>query len=388
MDEITFEKSGEVKMKVELIVFYVFFLLLNFIYGYKRNRLLWKFRNQLVSTDYYRIKTRRAHVFAFLLIFILISIVVLNKNNPDYITYQWMYESGMKVEKGWKFLEDVAKNFGLDYDSFKSVVVMVSFILIEVGLIKLHVNENIVLSMYAVYPFAMDAIQLRNLLATSIFVYAYHFLINDTKRGKYIYAFLVIISATIHSLFPIFLLLLLINHKFPNSARNKLISIAVIFSILSVCLLKLFPNFVAIFGNYLFSTKADKINYYVQNNVGFGFLIFGIMQTLFITSIYFFMKNTEGFNDYEIKLIKSIYWSDMLLLCTLPLFTIHIEFYRIFRNMCIFNFIVFSFILRRKKDKNFYIGLLCCIIAFFMYIWMDYFNYPGRFEYVFATFFK
>lgn len=373
---------------MELLIIYVCLIIWNFLYGFHRNQVILRFQNQLISDDYYRIKSRRAHFLSLMLTAILIVIISLNKENPDYVTYKWMYDSGMQVEKGWKFLENLAINRGLEYDAFKTAIVTISFILIECGLIKLNINENMVLSIYAFYPFAMDAIQIRNFLATALIVYAYHFLINGSKKGKLIFVIFVILASTIQSLFPIYLLLLFINYENSNPARNKLIGIALVCSLVSILVMKIDPKMVSALGNYLFSSRTDKIDYYVQNNVGWGFFIFGFMQFLFICSIFFCMKNNWDGNEDEIKLLKSIYWSDLLLLCTLPLLTIHIEFYRIYRNMSLLNFIVLPLLLKGRKNNKFLLSIFFFIFALIMYIVMDYFSYSGRFDYVFTTFFK
>lgn len=77
-----------------------------------------------------------------------------------------------------------------------------------------------------------------------------------------------------------------------------------------------------------------------------------------------------------------------MLICTLPLLTIHIEFYRIFRNLCLLNYTVFPILLNRRKDKKYLFGMFCFVVAFGMYIMMDYFSYEGRFTYVFVPFFR
>lgn len=375
-------------MNIGLFSIYLILIICNFMYGIHRNNIIIKTQNGWVSNKLYRKKTKRAHIFALLLIFLLIFLAAKNRENPDYIAYKWMYESRMQVEIGWTFLEQLAINVGFQYDAFKSCIIIISFLLTYGGLVKLDVNENIIISLYAFYPFVMDAIQIRNFLATAILIYGYHFLIKNNKKGRIIFILLVLAASSIQSLFPIFLVLLWINQKNPTSARNKLIGIAVVSSFIVLVLLKLFPGLVNTIGLMLFNSRPDKIDYYVQNNVGFGFLIFGAMHVLFTLGIYYCAKNNENATENEILLLKSIFWADLLLLCTLPLLTIHIEFYRIYRNLCLLNFIAFPILLRRKMTIDCLKGYTCFSVAWISYIMMDYFNYAGRFDYVFTPFFK
>ena len=375
-------------MKIALFIPYLLMILLNLLCGIARNSVTVKYQRQQIGNKYYNRITKKARVFSALLLGLMIFLVILNKENPDYVNYKWMYESGMQVESGWKYLEELAIGFGLQYDEFKSVVVAISFAILFYGLIKLEINENIVLAIYAFYPFAMDAIQIRNLLAMALLLYAYHFLVRSDNVGKCLFVGLVIIASTIQSVFPIYLVLLLVNHKKPTSVRNKLIGILVCCSFIVLAVMKLEPGLVNHIGLLLFASRPDKVDYYVQNNVGFGFLIFGMVHALFTLSMHYCRKNNELISEKEKVLVNSIFWSDLLLLCTLPLLTIHIEFYRIYRNMCLLNYVALPILMRRRKTMNGMKGCLCFVAAWAIYVMMDYFNYAGRFEYVFIPFFR
>ena len=160
-------------MKKELILVYLFLVVLNYFYGIKRNRMILGYQHQIVSDRYYIQRTKIAHLISIGMLVFLIVIIAMNTDNPDYVTYKWMYESGANVERGWGLLEKIALTIGLQYDGFKTLIVAISFILTLIGLIKLNINENIIFALYAFYPFAMDAIQLRNFLAASIIVFSY-----------------------------------------------------------------------------------------------------------------------------------------------------------------------------------------------------------------------
>lgn len=383
-------RNGErrFEMKIELFILYLMLILLNLLCGIERNSVIVKYQKKQIGNRLFNRITNRAQFFSALLLVFMIVLVVLNKENPDYVNYKWMYESGMQVEPGWNYLEKLAISFGMQYDEFKSVVAIISFIILFYGLVMLDVNENIILAIYAFYPFAMDAIQLRNLLAMALVLYAYHFLVRNDKVGRWLFAGLVIIASTIQSVFPIYLVLLLINHKNPVSVRNKLIGILLVCSFIVLTVMKIAPGLVNDIGLLLFSARTDKVDYYVQNNVGYGFLSFGMMHAFFTLSMYYCKKNTEVLSEKEKTLTNSIFWSDLLLLCTLPLLTIHIEFYRIYRNMCLLNYVALPILMRRRKTMDWLKGFLCFVAAWILYIAMDYFNYAGRFEYVFMPFFR
>lgn len=375
-------------MKIELFMSYLMLVLLNLLCGIKRNSAIVKYQKQQIEQKYYNRIKNSTRVFSALLLVFMIIIVVQNRENPDYVNYKWIYESGMQVETGWKYLEELAIREGLQYDEFKSIVVVISYVILFYGLVKLDVNENIILAIYAFYPFAMDAIQLRNFLAMTLVLYAYHFIIRNDKKGKLLFLGLVLIASTIQSVFPIYLVLLLVNHKKFNSVRNKLIGVLVICSFIVLVIVKMVPGLVNDIGLLLFESRSDKVDYYVQNNVGFGFIIFGVMHTLFTLSMYYCGKSKGLLSDKERVLVNSVFWSDLLLLCMLPLLIINIEFYRIYRNMCLLNYIALPILMRGRTTINWMKGCICFVFAFGLYVAMDYFNYDGRFEYVFIPFFR
>lgn len=376
-------------MNILFLSVYILLIMLNFFYGITRNRIININEETGILTKKYKRSFIKGHFISLALLVFLAFIVSTNKENPDYITYKWIYESGMQqVEPGWKIFEKIAINLGLQYDEFKTTIIIISFFLIFIGLISLKVNENIILSLYAFYPFIMDAIQIRNFLSTAILIYSFHHLLSGQKKGKIIYTILILLASTIQSLFPIYLVLLFIDFNNSKAKRNKIIGLLVTCSLFALFLLKASPGLIASVGEILFSSRTDKMDYYVQNNIGFGFLVFGFMQALFTVSAYCSYKDNTKITNKNLIIAKSIFWIDLMLICTLPLLTIHIEFYRIFRNLCLLNYTVFPILLNRRKDKKYLFGMFCFVVAFGMYIMMDYFSYEGRFTYVFVPFFR
>lgn len=74
-------------------------------------------------------------------------------------------------------------------------------------------------------------------------------------------------------MFPIYLVLLFIDFNNSKAKRNKIIGLLVTCSLFALFLLKASPGLIASVGEILFSSRTDKMDYYVQNNIGFGFLV-------------------------------------------------------------------------------------------------------------------
>lgn len=54
---------------------------------------------------------------------------------------------------------------------FRATILIASYVLIWLGLVKIEANKNLVLALYFIFPYNFDVIQFRNFFAAAIFLY-------------------------------------------------------------------------------------------------------------------------------------------------------------------------------------------------------------------------
>lgn len=314
-------------------------------------------------------------LLAIWLICFLIIIASNTTNIPDYLTYKLIYESSShNIESGYQVLQTLAHTAGLNFETFRFCILLLSFVLMFVGLKKLRIGVNIPFSIYAIYPFTMDVIQYRNMLAISIIIFSVHYLMKPSRGNSIRYIVGVLIAVSVHVLSIVYLLLLIANYKSEKRTRRQLIIGLFVASIILAVAMKLSGGISTLIINYMFFINSDKAMAYSRGIINWGFLYFWIMHLGFIASSYFlkdYVSEDLGENLVDNHpLPKYFIWINLAISCTFPLCLVNINFYRIYRNLLLFNYVQSEFYLRDKSTKHRRLGfvLLVATIVFNIYM--------------------
>ena len=161
---------------------------------------------------------KKSKIYDFLIIIFIAIITYYGGNIADLENYQNAYNyiaSGNYYNDlgvGWYFLCVIGVKMHLTYIQFKTIVVILSMLLVN-NSIKYFLNGNehktIIWALYLIFPILLECIQVRFFIAESIVLYSMKFLMNEKKKYVFIYILLVLLAATIHSSMLIYLIFLL-----------------------------------------------------------------------------------------------------------------------------------------------------------------------------------
>ncbi|MCE0560874.1 EpsG family protein [Limosilactobacillus fermentum] len=290
--------------------------------------------------------------FMFILALLLFMFNLISKYDyffPDYINYYNAYETvgGLGVngynqmEIGFRVLCLLFNKLGFSYDQFYLVLVVFSLFLILRTISFFSEKRSFILLMYITFPFLLDLVQIRYLLASSLVLYAIRYLTTKFEK-KYIFVYLIfnIIAITIQvtaSYYLIFLLVRLFKQK--NIIKISMVGMTIV-AILSGKL-----------GSLLMSSElTSHYAAYTGNTIKpIGSISIMILMLLNIISIYkFTSKFMDGKRDFSSLIVRL----NIVVLPIMPLFFTNTDIFRIYRSLLILNNCVFvnSIFNFKKKD--------------------------------------
>ncbi len=291
--------------------------------------------------------------------------------HADDFNYRFAYEqiqqNGIpligKASIGWNYLQLLFIRLGFSFESFRIFIGLVGLSLIGYTVYNLTPKYNFVLVLYFIFPFILDVIQIKNFLATSIFIYAFHFIRKEQKIKPII---LFLLAASIHPVTILFLPFLLIRHlSLRKTIRISLYATTILILLTFTDFFKKILLFIAD------DSIIDRATIYLDK-AGFGFLYLWIIQFVFVYLIYKIYQTLKiQFPEKNILLnfVETIVKLNIytILIC-FPLVIFDGNFTRIFRDVFILNFVILSYCLylTKKLQLNFIaMGLLIILVYLF-----------------------
>lgn len=299
-----------------------------------------------------------------LLMWVLFS---FNTDNVDYFTYNELYNvipslplsNNVGLEVGYVFLFRLGNSLGLDYQQFNFLIGSFSIFLLYKFVNKYVINKTFVYFLYFIFPFFLDVVQSRNTIAYLLVLNSIIFL----YKKQYIkYSLLVCFSSLFHISTLFFLIFLLINFKNYNLLKMIFIPLPFILIILRGVISRLL---LMLPGGYKYAVYMNGTSFLVI------LIIYLILLAVYITSTLISKNNLQLNKHYrhlsslQILFIESVPKLNLLLLLSIGLISLDVDFFRIIRNMMILNYMNLSFIIfKGRLLKN--SGIFFCIIQFFL----------------------
>ncbi len=296
-----------------------------------------------------------------------------NVDIPDYKGYYGTYYS--IIEGGiyeshferfgflYKAICKLSISIGLDFNTFRLFLFLGCIFLIIFSVKKLTPRINLVLSLYMVFPFTMDCIQIRNFIAEAVIIFAFQFIFlsteqkNANKKNIILFITFVIIATLFH---PTSLIYLIYLPMFFQNSVKKLLKIEAA-SMWGCCILILVGS-ITIFKNsgYL-KTRTSMIT----------FVTFSASIIVIDLLINHFIKNHNVGKHISIeKYTKEINFLKNTMVF-IPLLMFNGEMFRLIRNtLIIISAFVADYIDNIQKDYRGKKIILCSsvgiIICFFV----------------------
>lgn len=326
------------------------------------------------------IKKNSKATLILLFMYIIFLYVGGNANNQDRIIYLNNYYyiadglPGMQFEFGFQALCKFGSFFGLPYNFFLAIIMIVGLLLI-VDTIRLYTsNIAFVLALYFIYPFIWDTVQIRNFLAMSIIVFGLRFILSEKK--EYLkFSFFVLMAASIH-VTAIFYFSFLITAFIKDT--KKLLQIVLFITGTSI----IFSPYLA--KLLLMVTSVEKVNSYTTTQTSIITKLLAILYFLVsILLIYFLKKNIEKEktkyslmlenNGKKILDLKIILQINIISVIMVFFVMNNLNFFRLYRNIFILNYVLFAIYVKivKKNVKNkfiYWIFMAFIILSLFVLV--------------------
>lgn len=314
-------------------------------------------------------------------VFIPLSIVFLcilmggNLKNPDTDIYINMYyQNNFVKDIGFGLLIKLGNYFGLGFYHFKLLISILGLSMISVSLLGLVKNKSIFITLYFIYPFFFDIVQIRNFLCMAFFILGFRFLINEKKSGKFLFIIFVLLGASMQKIGLIYLPIVFFKDIYKKKWLKKM---AIIFILISI-IVGLSDSFLQSFTrNFLFFLEGNLqgLDNYLDRNTRFGWIIFWLEQIISFSIVFFgrkiMIKKDYNFSISEKAFVNGLYSVNYYMFFFLPLFVLDESFTRIIRNIMPLNSmtgaILISYMLTKyseikKISKNELIYILSVIL--------------------------
>lgn len=285
----------------------------------------------------------------------------LSNNEFEYIRVSLGNKSA--YEPLYVLLMKIGSLFKLDFYTWRSIMTAFSLILIFQSVKKWTSNPHLVLAFFGSYLVIVSAEQFRNFLASSIFIYGLIIFIYSNHRYKKIgFLIFTVLSGLIHSVFYIYLFIVLID---------KMLSIKKIWIIL-------FPTFILIIVMFINGNKLPGLEYilnlldnsqvaiYLRQSTRFGFLYpFILHLSSTIMTYYVYIKSKQ-------EIHKKAYKINLLMIIVFPLYILQVAFFRISRNLLLITYISESgYITNQNLVKRKLLTIFLSFMLIFLWVYIN-----------------
>lgn len=364
----------------------------------------------LVFTNINKRKSKLLYIMLFMIVWILIGGCYSNADYAIYLNRYKLSVQGLNLstEWGFNFLCYLSNQLGFTYQVFLILISLCGLLLMSSTVFRYTSNYGYVLALYFIFPFLLDAVQIRNFFATSIIVYSIRFLISDSNKDTLCYILLVLLAASIHYSMLFCLIFILAKYLHKSNIIIITFSLVILIYIANIGGTDMIFNIASSLANKQVIEEIFHKNFIGYKNIKMirnsiistlsiiGFILIKNVVIIKLTKIKD-SYNFDGVNlNTKFKYINIITKINILSFVSIPLIFYSIEFYRIQQNLLLLNYIVFSFYfinkkLERKKVNISYKNVFFIIsnivyISIPMYVYI--FSSKGNIESVFLSIFN
>lgn len=328
-------------------------------------------------------KSKPVTLYMLLVMYIL---AVFKSNVPDLGNYQleFLYAANHVWRDtrylGYFWLVTVCAEHGMSFLTFSMLYYGVCLSVLLIAIKRMTKFPNIVLTLYMIYPFAMEAIQMKTMMANAWILLGLSFLFDFNNKSKHplwrliLFLLFSLIGCSFHYSLVIFIVIGLMYFYLPNAKFTKYILIASI-SMFALIYFNILPGIV----NAVLTYVPGDIKYtmrWLTRNVKMGF-VFPMVAILLISLVVFLKKKIAKKEPQGLVFVQSVW-------CVLPLFLYDITFFRLIRVYLILLYFMFaeegklqySFSGGRKSyrmsyDKFGFIVLFIILITYSLYYEMS-----------------
>lgn len=312
----------------------------------------------------------RSRIVSLLLLILIFIIIAYRNDGIDFDNYMEEYEYAIfQTTKdvhyiGWLLLEKIGHEFHLSFRGFVISITLLSCICLYLGLRQITINVNFALALFLIYPFGLDAVQMRMFLIDSILVYACLYLVKKTTINKNgIFLILAILTASIHFVAFIFVLSILVSILLKRYVKEKYL-IILLPMVISIVIFILKSE---VLNNLLISLNS-RIEYWLNSRMHFGWIV-PVGFTILIFSMLIYCTNTLNNTKFYSKIDSDKYSAVVYsLLLLIPFLMIDVTFDRLWRVYLLLLYalsseVFFCSYVQNAKKINLFFALLIFFVG-------------------------
>lgn len=293
---------------------------------------------------------KKSKILTLITIIFMWCLATFTYGNADETIYMSRYlDIGFwenDTEYLFMLLIKVCRFFNLNFIEYKGVVFAIILLLVSLTVWKLCNYPNVALVIFLFYPFFMYISQIRNALATSVFIFGYRYLLADKKenldsnkvfidRDDLFFISCIVVATLIHTASFIWLLLLIpkkLNLKF-----NIIISILMnLFIIVSSNISSIAQLVISKFGAQTRMEGYLSGAYQLSNYRNYGTIMPIAVSIIIFMILYLILWKTT----HSDKAILGIKINLILSVCISLILRYSSEFYRLYEGSMLLNTII------------------------------------------------
>ncbi len=305
-------------------------------------------------------KSKYVLIFDVLVISLIIGLRPFTAT--DYANYWVEYNTAPLIQAsradfpGYNILMRFCQYLGLNFNQFIFVIAFLSVIMMVTGMLRLSRYVPFALSVFLIYPFAHEAVQMRTFLADSIVWCALPMLLIDHQnkikniQSKSMFFILAYIATTIHTLCWFYVVIAIVYLLFRNSKRYLIM----IFSIAIGMLILIHTSILSSFLASISST--DKLTHWIENSTSYGLILYSAVSIMVYIMIRYATiscnKANLDSNLLHVRANINIQKFSAGILLVIPFFTYDVTFDRLWRIFLGFLYLVSGEYIYNSRNSN------------------------------------
>lgn len=312
--------------------------------------------------------------------------------NADYNIYLSRYNNSNSfktLEPVYTTIQNIAKGFGAGYEYFLIICSGLCLLIRFYIIIRSTVSPNLVISLYLLFPFIVDIVQIRFFYASTIILVGWYIILFSNKKRKYVYFVALVFFATlIHNSCLVYIVFIFIDRIEKYIKQIPIVALTLVcgmFALLSSGVLYKVLYFVASLFNFQQKFKETFIanqNAYSLNDK----VVYILEMLLAFFMINLICKKTKQLlrhSDYviylcslqnETRYLNFCYNANYIFLLLIPLVWFSGDIYRIQHSFFLLIYILCSAVRPKNNVKKFVIQkgtislkvITLCLAIFFM----------------------
>lgn len=297
---------------------------------------------------------KRSKIFTAYIYIVMVILAAYRTASADFSNYVFEYNNinvGLKGGRyiGFSSIEYLfSKILKLPFEKYLILFYIITFGILIISIRVITKNVNIVLALYLIFSFGIDAVQMKSLLADSLsllsisllWMYLYS---KQRKNVLYIIAsfFIILVAALIHFSVVYYIIssiLILINYNKENISRKM-------FWGFIICLILIYNGFLAFiisFANKIgMLNDVQYLNSWISKNTSLGWLVYAL-AILSVIIVAFFLNKI----DIKGKFIKIYIMTSIFLI---PLIILNGAYFRLMR---IYYILIYAFVAEYKFKRR------------------------------------